>query len=138
MTPRLRDYHGSAIALTVQGRGRISDYYVRAVVLRRSRDGRAVEFGAIGIHLNHLSAEAQQLVLAEGTPFGAILEQLAIPHTAHPQGYFRIVIDHRLAELLDAQEGDTLYGRCNELRHVNGELLAEVVEVLPERAVSGV
>lgn len=134
MTPRLREYHASDITLTVQGKGRIADYYVRAVVLRRATDGRAVEFGAIGIHLNHLSPAAQQMVLAESAPFGAILEQLSVPHTAHPRGYFRILIDQRLADLLEAQQGDELYGRCNELRGVDGKLLAEVVEVLPAAA----
>jgi hypothetical protein len=134
MTPRLRDYHASPITLTVQGKGRIADYYVRAVVLGKATDGRAVEFGAIGIHLNHLSPQAQQMVLAESAPFGAILEQLAITHTAHPRGYFRIVIDQRLADLLQAQQGDVLYGRCNELRAADGQLLAEVVEVLPAPA----
>lgn len=131
MTPRLRDYHASPIALEVHGTGRLVDYYVRAVVLKKATDGRAVEFGAIGIYLNHLDAEARQMVLEERTPFGAILEQLQVPHTSHPRGYFRIVIDQRLAELLDARRGDTLYGRCNELRHVNGQPLADVVEVLP-------
>ncbi len=132
MTPRLRDYHGSSIDLDVHAKGRIGDYYVRASVLKRHNDGRAVEFGAIGIHLQALgNDEARRLVLEGQRPFGGILEELAVPHSSHPRGYFRIVIDHRLAELLDATEGATLYGRCNELRHANGQCLADVVEVLP-------
>jgi hypothetical protein len=132
MTPRLRDYHGSSIDLDVHAKGRIGDYYVRASVLKRHRDGRAVEFGAIGIHLNVLdNDEARRLVLEGQRPFGGILEELAVPHSSHPRGYFCIVIDHRLAELLDAVEGAKLYGRCNELRHANGRTLADVVEVLP-------
>jgi chorismate-pyruvate lyase len=131
MTPRLRDYHESPITLDVHGRGRVADYYVRAVVLKRERDARAVEFGAIGIHLQNLPEEAQRLVLEERVPFGALLEQLALPHSSHPRGYFRIIVDQRLAQLLDVQAGQTLFGRCNELRHANGSVLADVVEVLP-------
>ena len=131
MTPRLRDYHCSEIDLDVHGKGRIGDYYVRASVLKRHTDRAAVEFGAIGIHLNVLEPEARAIVTEGKVPFGAILERLAVPHSSHPRGYFRIAIDRRLAELLDATEGETLYGRCNELRHANGATLADVVEVLP-------
>ncbi len=131
MTPKLRQHHGCEIDLTVHAKGRIGDYYVRASVLTRQRDHRVVEFGAIGIHLNTLAPEAQRLVMEGRVPFGAILERLDVPHSSHPRGYFQIVIDHRLAELLDATEGDLLFGRCNELRHANGQVLADVVEVLP-------
>jgi hypothetical protein len=131
MTPRLRDHHRSEIDLDVHGKGRIGDYYVRASVLKRRSDRVAVEFGAIGIHLNVLEPEARAIVIEGKVPFGAILERLAVPHSSHPRGYFRIAIDRRLAELLDATEGETLYGRCNELRHASGATLADVVEVLP-------
>jgi len=132
MTPRLRDFHSSAIDLDVHAKGKIGDYYVRASVLNRHRDARAVEFGAIGIHLNILPDEARRLVLEGKKPFGGILEEQAVPHSSHPRGYFRITIDHRLAELLNATEGETLYGRCNELRAGDGRTLADVVEVLPK------
>lgn len=136
MTPRLRDFHGSEIDLDVHAKGRIGDYYVRASVLKRHRDAFAVEFGAIGIHLNALgNEEARRLVLEGQRPFGGILESLQVPHSSHPRGYFRITIDARLAELLNATEGETLYGRCNELRHADGQTMADVVEVLP-RAVN--
>lgn len=131
MTPRLREFHGCEIGLDVHARGRIGDYYVRASVLKRQSDRKAVEFGAIGIHLNILEEDARHLVLEGRMPFGGILESLAVPHSSHPRGYFRIIIDSRLAELLDAVEGETLYGRCNELRHACGKTLADVVEVLP-------
>ena len=136
MTPRLRDHHRSDIQLDVHARGKIGDYYVRASVLKRCFDGRAVEFGAIGIHLNILPDEARRLVVEGKKPFGGILEEQAVPHSSHPRGYFRITIDHRLAELLDAIEGETLYGRCNELRHASGKTLADVVEVLPKSGTS--
>ena len=131
MTPRLREFHHGPIDLDVHAKGKIGDYYVRASVLRRHRDAKAVEFGAIGIHVNRLPDEARRLTLEGKKPFGGILESEAVPHSSHPRGYFRITIDHRLAELLDATEGETLYGRCNELRHANGQTLADVVEVLP-------
>ncbi len=135
MTPRLRSHHRSDIYLDVHAKGKIGDYYVRASVLKRQRDDKAVEFGAIGIHLPLLPEEARRIVIEGRRPFGGILEEMGVPHSSHPRGYFRITIDHRLAELLDATEGETLYGRCNELRHGSGKTLADVVEVLPRSSL---
>ncbi|MCE9519475.1 MAG: hypothetical protein K8R87_07985 [Verrucomicrobia bacterium] len=134
MTPRLAEYHHCEIGLDVHAMSRIGHYLVRASVLRRKPDAVPVEFGAIGIHLGGFSEDARRLILEGLVPLGGILQQLKVPHTSHPRGYFRIVIDHRLAGLLGGWEGQTLYGRCNELRHGTGEALAEVVEVLPDAA----
>ena len=131
MTPRLRTYHKCEITLDVHAKSRIGNYLVRASVLRRATDRQPVEFGAIGIHLHGFSEEAQRLIQEGSIPLGGILEQLSVPHSSHPQGYFRIQIDHRLADLLGGWEGQTLHGRCNQLRHADGSPLAEVVEVLP-------
>ena len=131
MTPRLRAHHGCRIDLEVTAKARIGNYLVRASVLKRSRDGQPVEFGAIGIHLEGLPPAAVTQVIEGHIPFGAILESFALPHSSHPRAWFHICVDQRLAELLGAREGDRLHGRCNELRHASGEVLAEVVEVLP-------
>jgi len=131
MTPRLRAFHGCEIDLDVAARARIGNYLVRASVLHRRSDGMPVEFGAIGIHLDLLPEEAQKLVLEGRVPFGAILERFEVPHSSHPRGYFRISVDQRLAVLLGAASGQVLFGRCNELRHGSGRVLADVVEVLP-------
>ena len=134
MTPRLREFHASEIDLDVAARARIGNYLVRASVLHRQKDGMPVEFGAIGIHLDLLPEEAQTLVLEGLVPFGAILERYEVPHSSHPRGYFRISVDQRLADLLGATSGQILFGRCNELRHGSGRVLADVVEVLPRMA----
>lgn len=132
MTSRLREFHDSVITLDVHAKSRIGNYLVRCSVLKRVTDMAPVEFGAIGIHLNGFDDESRDLILGCHVPLGAILTQRNIPHTSHPSGFFRIEIDHRLATLLGGWEGQTLYGRCNELRHGDGSALAEVVEVLPQ------
>lgn len=132
MTPRLTEHHGCAIILDVHARSRLGDYLVRASVLRRSDNRNPVEFGAIGIHLGGVDEETRRLIIEGQVPFGGVLAMNKVPHSSHPSGYFRIVIDHRLANLLGGWEGQTLYGRCNELRHEDGTPLAEVVEVLPD------
>lgn len=131
MTSRLAEHHKNEITLDVHARSRLGNYLVRASVLKRGSDGAPVEFGAIGIHLEGFDDAAKNLILDGKVPLGGVLQQLNLPHTSHPKGYFRIVIDHRLADLLGGWEGQTLHGRCNELRHADGAPLAEVVEVLP-------
>lgn len=131
MTPRLRDFHGSVIDLDVHARARVGNYLVRASVLTRRTDGKPVEFGAIGIHLEDLPPSAREQVIEGRVPFGAILEQHEVPHSSHPRGFFRIAVDTRLAELLGATPGQVLFGRCNVLRYSDGRVLADVVEVLP-------
>jgi hypothetical protein len=131
MTSRLREHHHSEIDLDVHAKQRIGNYLVRASVLTRRLDGMPVEFGAIGIHLDVLPPNVQTQVLECRVPFGGILENEKVPFTSHPRGFFRIAVDSRLAELLGATSGQVLYGRCNELRHGSGKVLADVVEVLP-------
>lgn len=136
MTPRLREYHRSEIDLDVHAKAKLGHYLVRASVLTRHSDGKPVEFGAIGIHLEHLPAEARELTVEGVVPFGAILEKFEVPHSSHPSGFFRISVDSRLAELLGATSGQILFGRCNELRCADGSVLAAVVEVLPRSGVA--
>ncbi|CAN5855440.1 hypothetical protein BH11VER1_BH11VER1_19340 [soil metagenome] len=132
MTPRLAEFHGGEISLDVHAKSRLGNYLVRASVLKRKSDGAPVEFGAIGIHLGGFTEEARHDILECKKPLGGLLMEHGVPHSSHPSGYFRLEIDHRLANLLGASEGQTLYGRCNELRHGDGSQLAEVVEVLPK------
>lgn len=132
MTPRLSEFHKDEIGLSVHAKSRIGDYLVRASVLQKKSSNVPVEFGAIGIHLDGFDEETRALIVGGNVPLGGILHQRHVPHSSHPCGYFRIEIDNRLADLLGGWEGQTLYGRCNELRHASGVALAEVVEVLPK------
>ncbi|MBI4905971.1 MAG: hypothetical protein HY820_20225 [Acidobacteria bacterium] len=131
MTSRLAEFHGCEIELDVHASSRMAEYLVRASVLRRRTDHTPVEFGAIGIHLTDFHGEARRLIGEGHVPLGGVLQQLQVPFTSHPRGYFEIVIDHRLEHLLGGVSGQTLYGRCNQLRHASGRAFAEVVEILP-------
>jgi chorismate-pyruvate lyase len=133
MTPRLRAFHGSEIDLTVLTHARAGAEVARAALLLRRSDHRPAALGAIRIRLDALPESVRATVLEGRVPFGAILEHHAIAHTSHPLGFFQIEADAALAGLLGAATGQCLYGRSNELRRPDGELLAAVVEVLPPR-----
>lgn len=132
MTPTLRAFHESEIDLEVRSLKESDDYVMRAVVLRRRDDKMPVEFGAIGIRLEAFEPPVREMIVAGEIPLGSILETEKIPHSSHPRAYFRITIDERLAEVLEAEVGGVHYGRSNQLSDEDGIVFADIVEVLPK------
>lgn len=131
MTPRLRNFHNSAIGLNVVERQVGEQFVMRLVVLHRSDTGAPVEVGAIGIQLDGFDDELRAAILAGLVPLGGLLEQAEIVHESSPKAYFSIQADAFLAELLGQPVGVTLYGRCNALSHGDGIVFADIVEILP-------
>lgn len=129
MTPRLREHHGSPPVLTVVTMDCTEDYVLREVVL--SCEGRPVEYGAIGIHLEGFAPHVKTMIREGHAPLGAILESEGIPHSSSPTGYFQLEADAHMAGLLGTVAGARLYGRCNVLSHADGTSFADIVEVLP-------
>lgn len=129
MTPRLREHHGSDPGLTVISAERTEDYVIREVVL--NCEGRPVEYGAIGIHLEGFPPHVKTMISGGSAPLGAILEREGIPHQSAPTGYFALEADAHMARLLDTAPGTRLFGRCNVLSHLDGTAFADIVEVLP-------
>lgn len=106
----------------------------RQVVLAAESDDRPIEFGAIQIALKGLPAEAQEKVNAARIPLGAILRDCSVSYRCAPTAYFSIPVFGTLGQVLrlDAAE-KILYGRHARLYHDSGDLLADVVEILPAR-----
>ena len=70
MTPRLRNHHGSTPQLTVVTEDHTPEYVIREVVL--TCEGRPVEYGAIGIHLEGFPPHVKELIRGGSAPLGAI------------------------------------------------------------------
>lgn len=131
MTSRLANHHGSVITLDAHASTRSGENLFRASVLRRQDSNAPVEYGAIRIDLTGFQPVPRQWILDSRVPLGGILTQFQIPFTSHPRGYFQLSADQYLEGLLGGTRGQTLYGRCNELRHPDGRIIADVVEILP-------
>ena len=129
MTPRLREHHHSPPELKVISVECTEDYVIREVLL--NCEGRPVEYGAIGIHLDGFAPHVKTMICGGTAPLGAILESEGIPHTSAPTGYFMLEADAHMARLLGTAPGMRLYGRCNVLSHADGTSFADIVEVLP-------
>ena len=51
--------------------------------------------------------------------------------------YFRLKPNPHIRALLGDAGGEALYGRCNVIRSPEGELLAEIIEILPHHGGGG-
>ena len=131
MTPTLEEFHGDRIHLRLLSREESEASYKREVVLEAGEDNKPVEFGAIAIHLEQFPEQARALVLGESVPLGTILNEHAIRHESCPQAYFKVQSDPLITEAFGLDASTELYGRCNIHRNLNGNHLAEIVEILP-------
>ena len=101
------------------------------MVLEAGKNNKPVEFGAIAIHLEHFPEKARELVLGESVPLGTILNEHAISHESCPQAYFKVQSDPLITEAFGLSTSTELFGRCNIHRDLDGNHLAEIVEILP-------
>ena len=131
MTPTLEEYHDDRIHLRLLGREESETTYKREVVLEAGKNNKPVEFGAIAIHLEHFPEKARELVLGESVPLGTILNEHAISHESCPQAYFKVQSDPLITDAFGLSTSTELFGRCNIHRDLDGNHLAEIVEILP-------
>jgi chorismate-pyruvate lyase len=131
MTPTLEAYHGDTIHLRVLGRIEEPDCLSREVVLELTGTGKAVEFGAIIIDLRHFSPAARADILECQRPLGSILASHNIAHAGRPLAFLKLVSDDTIRRALGIEPGLTLYGRRNQIMRREGEMIADVVEILP-------
>ena len=131
MTSTLERFHRERPRLEVLAKRRRDTSLFRQVLLRGTRSDRLVEYGAIRIELEGLNPQARWAVLEGSRPFGGILADHRVPYVSSPEAYFGVRPGQGLQEILGLSEPELLYGRKNYLRHPDGRVLAEVVEILP-------
>jgi len=131
MTGRLTAFHGENLSLRVIEKNSLRGVLVRRVVLFGSGSNKGVEFGEILIHLNRFQADIRELIEAGEIPLGGILVDHKVEFLSSPSHYLKVCADEMIAECLATSIGQELYGRKNKLRNYAGEVLAEIVEILP-------
>jgi chorismate-pyruvate lyase len=134
MTPTLEAAYRQRIHIRLLNRMVHDEVMLRQVVLVLDKDERPVEFGAIRIQLTRLPPEARRLVLEGRLPLGRVLQDFFIGHSSRPAAYFSMQADALIGAALEVPSLQQLYGRRNKLLVPSGEVLAEVVEILPDRA----
>ena len=131
MTRTLEAFHGDSIHLLVKSRERRGDELWREVVLTLDRLEQPVEFGAIRIWVDRFPAASRDDILACRRPLGGILNASGMKYTSRPTAFLALEPDPFMVEALALSSTATVYGRRNALRNEAGEVLAEIVEILP-------
>lgn len=131
MTSTLESFHGKPIHLQVLQRQITGDILQRQVVLRLDESDVAVEFGAIRVHLTRFNEPWRSQVVESYRPLGGILNRSGLGYSSRPSGFFAIQSDPFLASALDMPVDSELFGRQNTLRTTSGEVIAEIIEILP-------
>jgi len=131
MTGRLTAFHGEALGLKVIEKHTPCSVLARRVVLYGLETNKKVEFGEIVIYLNRFQSEVRDLIEAGQIPLGGILVEHQVGFFNSPSHYLKIVADDMIARDLAILTGSELYGRKNKQTNYEGEVLSEIVEILP-------
>ena len=131
MTPTLEAFHAERIHLRVLERHLEGDALSRQVVLTSNESGWPVEFGAVVIHLQHFPEAARHEILECWTPLGTIMAIYDIDCASSPQAFIRVQADDVIMEALGLEEACELFGRRNVIEDTDGNVLADIVEILP-------
>ena len=132
MTPTLEAFHGATLELQVLRRTLERNELAREVVLRCEADGRATEFGAIIIQLDNYPEGAQHDIIDGHLPLGTILAKHSVEHESCPQAFIRVWADTIIISAFGIPDvAQWLYGRRNRLITLDGNILADILEILP-------
>lgn len=131
MTPTLAAFHHSRLSLEVHQSEAHSEFVMRLVSLVSAASGKPVEYGAIAIQLGNLPGPIREKVIEGHQPLGGILGEQQFDHRGSPQAYFSVPADSLIGGALHQEEGEILFGRCNQLLDKEGMVFADIVEILP-------
>ena len=134
MTPTLENHYNDTIYLNVSSSHRDGSFYYREVILLLHKSHKAIEYGGIKINLALFEEKAQADILEGKLPLGGIMRTQKVAHASRPKAFFSVESDAKIETALKMASSETLYGRRNTLLALNGESLAEIVEILsPDR-----
>ena len=131
MTSRLEAHHECLIKVSRLRSSNNGKLYFREVMLQAEVDDKPTEYGAIEVNLNALPEEVRALVLQAQQPLGGILNDHRIPYSSAPRAFLKVVPDGPIVEAFGTVEADYLYGRSNVISGYNGDVIAQIVEILP-------
>ena len=90
-----------------------------------------VEFGAIAIHLRYFDSATHAAILECRKPLGAILRDHKVKYSTKLSGFLRFDKAPDIRQALHVRNDEPMFGRRNVLISPSGDVLAEVIEVLP-------
>lgn len=131
MTSTLESFHGSSIHLELLSCEIRGNLLLRQVVLRLDNSDSVVEFGATRVALDRFEEPWRSQIVASHRPLGGILNASRQPYLSRPSAFLEIQSDEFLERALQLRQPATLFGRRNALRTPEGQVIAEILEILP-------
>lgn len=132
MTSTLAKFHGSNIRLHVLQKLETPVTILREVVLHRMSDNLPVEYGAIRIYLSRFPPAAQGVLRAGTMPLGTVLSTFSLDYVSEPFAYLKSTDSPFINKMLELTHNPTvLYGRRNRHMNPSGDLLADILEIVP-------
>ncbi|OYP32217.1 hypothetical protein [Rhodopirellula sp. MGV] len=133
MTVTVESHHGEKVDVVVHRYHRTTnvdgDWYSREITLKTSGTGKVVQYGIVRLNINALDPEVWRQIESRTIPLGRVLIEHNVLREVQLCGLWEIKSGPSLAELLDATEGQTLYGRT-ALIYCDGEPAIELLEVV--------
>jgi chorismate-pyruvate lyase len=104
-------------------------HYARKILLLRTSDGRAVQFGIMRVCLDHLETPVRAEIEQARMPLGRILIDHDVLRTIQLESLYRVRPGPSLQSYLSVARGATTYGRT-ALIYTNNEPAVELLEIV--------
>lgn len=111
MTVEMEKYHRSPVDVKVLDRKLNGDLYARKIVLLKHGTSQVVQFGIIRFHLQYITKQVRDEIIAEQTPLGRILINHNVLRHIDLGAILEIDAGPGLASALQMPVGATTYGR---------------------------
>ena len=130
MTSTLSRFHGGEVTLRIFEEGRDPECYFREVLLTVGE--KPVEYGLIRIFLENFPEELGTAITEGKKPLGTILNESGMEYFSRPGGFLKIPAKTFHPDFFPSSGGGFLFGRYNELLGAGEEVLARIIEILPQ------
>lgn len=136
MTVTVEAWQGVPVRVDVLARHETPTHYARKILLRRSDNSRAVQFGIMRVNLQLLNTTVRAAILAAAAPLGRVLLQHGVLTEVQLCDLWRIFPSAELTGWLSVRPDEWLYGRTAVI-DCDGARAVELLEIVaPEPTVS--
>lgn len=133
MTVTVESHYNEKVDVVVHRHHRTKDsegdWYVREITLKTHSTGKVVQYGIVRLNVSALAPEVWARIESRQIPLGRVLIEHNVLREVQLCELWKIVAGPALAGFLDAQPGDTVYGRT-ALIYCDGEPAIELLEVV--------
>lgn len=133
--------HEAHMTVTVEGRHQCSvnvevlqnrttdTHYLREILLRRSSDGRVVQYGIVRLALSALQPVVRDEIMAQKTPLGRVLIQHGVLRRVQLNAVWQVTFGRELVKHFSDTASHQSYGRT-ALIYCDGEPAVELLEIV--------